>query len=415
MKNRDSIPFLDLVTPHIKLKKGLMTVLSDAIDSGSFVGGPAVERFEREFAAFCGTAFCVGVGSGTDALRFALLAAVPAGSIVITVPNTFIATTEAISQAGAIPHFVDVEERTLNMDPKALEKYLTLECYVSPNNGGQTIHYISGRVVSAIVPVHLYGQPADMDSLQALADAYHLKVFEDACQAHGSSYFSNKKNKWCQAGTMSTAAAFSFYPGKNLGALGEGGAVVTDDPAIAVHVRLLREHGSVKKYHHPMEGYNGRLDALQAGFLSEKLPALQESNAQRRRCAVYYDKILANLPGLETPYEAERYIGNWHLYVVRTEFRDEMQARLADRGIATGRHYPLPLHRQPAYRHLDYGDNRFPVVEMAAQKILSLPMFPSLTQPQQDRVASEIIEFLDHKNETLMEGVGAKPVRTDAS
>ncbi len=393
MKIYNSIPFLDLVAPHEKIKEQLMSVLSNAISSGSFVGGPAVERFEKEFAAFCGTAYCIGVSSGTDALRFALMTSIPTDSIVITVPNTFIATTEAISQAGAIPYFVDIEERSSNMDPKALAKFLTRECYIEVPGIGRTIHRNSGRTVSAIVPVHLYGQPADMDHIQALADKFNLLIMEDACQAHGSAYFSNKMNKWCSAGSMSTAAAFSFYPGKNLGGLGEGGAVTTDSAAIAHRIRMLREHGSEKKYYHPLEGYNGRLDALQAGFLSEKLPFLQESNNRRRECAKNYDTLLKKITGLTTPSEPDCFLGNYHLYVIKTSRRDELQQYLTDQGIGTGRHYPLPLHLQEAYRHLNYKENDFPVAEAAAKTLLSLPMYPSLTYPEQVRIAEAIAGF----------------------
>ncbi len=403
----DPVPFLDLIAPHEKIRTQLMAVLSKAIASGNFVGGAEVERFEKDFAAFCGTAHCVGLNSGTDALRFALMTSISSGSIVVTVPNTFIATTEAISQAGGIPYFVDIDERTFNMDPNALAEFLRKECYLDGKKGGHTVHRLSGRTVSAIVPVHLYGQPADMDPLQALADEFNLVVMEDACQAHGSGYFSNKRNKWCAAGSMSSAAAFSFYPGKNLGALGEGGAVTTDNPAIADRIRMLREHGSVKKYYHPIEGYNGRLDALQAGFLCEKLPMLPEANIQRRQCAGYYNKLLENIPGLVTPFETECFLGNYHLYVIKANRRDELQQYLSEQGIGTGRHYPLPLHLQAAYRHLNYRENDFPVAEAAAKRILSLPMFPSLTIGQQERVAESIIRFYDLHGDSETDGIEA--------
>ena len=404
MTTHDPVPFLDLVTPHEFIRNRLMHVLSEAISTGHFVGGAAVEKFESEFAGFCGTNYCVGLSSGTDALRFALMTSIPKESIVITVPNSFIATTEAITQANAIPYFVDVDEQTLNMDPKGLSAFLSKHCYIDKRKawaggqegqGGQTIHKSTGRIVSAIVPVHLYGQCADMDSLQTLADEYHLMVIEDACQAHGASYFSEKKNKWCRAGTMSTCAAFSFYPGKNLGALGEGGAVTTDDPFIAEQIRMLREHGSSKKYYHPMEGYNARLDALQAGFLSEKLPYLQSSNTQRRRCAEYYNQALANLPGIATPIESKHFHGNYHLYVIKASHRDELQKYLTAQGIGSGLHYPLPLHLQEAYKHLNYKVHDFPVTESAAEKILSLPMFPALTVQQQDHVIEAIKSFYE--------------------
>jgi dTDP-4-amino-4,6-dideoxygalactose transaminase len=391
----DPIPFLDLVTPHEKIKERLIAVLTEAISTGHFVGGAAVESFEKDFASFCGSSWCVGVSSGTDALRFALMASIPSGCIVITAPNTFIATTEAISQAGAVPHFVDIDERTFNIDPKALSGFLEKECFVEEQRGGRTVHRISGKTVSAIVPVHLYGQTADMDSVKDIADKYKLLVVEDACQAHGADYFSRKKSKWCRTGTMSTAAAFSFYPGKNLGALGEGGAVTTNDAAIAERIRMLREHGSKKKYYHPLEGYNGRLDALQAGFLSQKLTFLQGWNDERRQRAKYYNKILASIPGLATPFEPEWSRANYHLYIIKTNRRDELQQYLTEEGIGTGLHYPLPLHLQEAYRHLNYHEGDFPVAEAAAKRILSLPMFPTLKEEQQERVAESIIQFVD--------------------
>lgn len=389
----EPIPFLDLVTPHQELRDRLCSVLAEAIATGHFVGGEAVETFEKEFAAFCGTSFCVGVSSGTDALRFALMASIPAGTIVITVPNTFIATTEAITQAGAFPYFVDIDERTFNMDPAALAAFLANECTIDHQGSGRTFHRASGKTVSAIVPVHLYGQPADMDSIHEIAKVHGLQVLEDACQAHGAEYFSLKESAWHKAGSMSTAAAFSFYPGKNLGALGEGGAVTTNDAGIAGHVRMLREHGSKKKYYHPMEGYNGRLDAIQAGFLSVKLASLRSWNTSRRRCAEYYGELLADIPGIETPFESDSSRGNYHLYVIKSDRRDELQQYLTEQGIGTGLHYPLPLHQQEAYRHLNYPNIAFPVAEAVATQILSLPMFPGLRREQQERVAESVREF----------------------
>src|SRR5215472_757927 len=244
-----------------------------------------VEGFERDFAAFCGTQHCVGVGSGTDALRFALMAAgVPKDSIVVTVPNTFIATTEAITQAGARPDFVDIDERTYNMDPEKLREYLEKQCVYNPASG-ELINRRLGLRVSAIVPVHLYGQPADMDPLLELADRYNIIVVEDACQAHGAEYFSRREQRWRKAGSMGRAAAFSFYPGKNLGACGEAGAATTNDGSIAQKIKMLRDHGQTRKYHHEIEGYNGRLDAIQAGILRVKLRFLSEWNWKRRERA----------------------------------------------------------------------------------------------------------------------------------
>ncbi|MGA2227659.1 MAG: DegT/DnrJ/EryC1/StrS family aminotransferase, partial [Syntrophobacteraceae bacterium] len=243
------IPFLDLITPHRKLEEELVEIFRTTLRSAAFIGGPMVEGFENDFAKFCGTKYCIGVGSGTDALRFALMAAgVQAGDIVITVPNTFIATTEAISQAGALPGFVDILESTCNMDPEKLREYLETRC--DTGSSGKPVHRETGRPVTAVVPVHLYGQPADMDPILELAEKYGLIVIEDACQAHGAEYYSERAKGWKKAGSIGAAGAFSFYPGKNLGACGEAGAVTTGDEAMARKIRMIRDHGQAKKYYH---------------------------------------------------------------------------------------------------------------------------------------------------------------------
>src|ERR1035441_8062245 len=312
------IPFLDLVSLHAELKDELSAVFSRALESAAFIGGPMVEEFEREFAAFCTTQHCVGVGSGTDALRFALIAAgIGPGAIVLTVPNTFIATTEAISQAGARPDFIDIDERTYNMDPRKLAEYLDTEC-VMDGVSGELIHRKLGMPVKAIVPVHLYGQTADMDPILELAERYRLVVIEDACQAHGAEYFSGRNPLpsrdregalanapcWKKAGSMGRAAAFSFYPGKNLGACGEAGAVTTNDAALAQKIRMLRDHGQNRKYYHEGEGYNGRLDAIQAGILTVKLRHLPEWTERRREAAARYRQLFTQAGGAElAPYE----------------------------------------------------------------------------------------------------------------
>ena len=266
----NSIPFLDLVTPHVELEQELTEVFRKALRTAGFIGGPMVEEFEKAFATFCDTSYSVAISSGTDALRFALMASgVKPGDVVVTVPHTFIATTEAISQAGALPEFVDIDEQTYNMDPAKLKEYLKKQCTV--DDAGRLISRRSGRPVTAVVPVHLYGQMADMDPILELAERYRLVVIEDACQAHGAEYFSRKHNRWMKAGSMGRAAAFSFYPGKNLGACGEAGAATTNDAAIAKTMKMLRDHGQATKYYHDVEGYNGRLDAIQAGLLHVKL------------------------------------------------------------------------------------------------------------------------------------------------
>jgi dTDP-4-amino-4,6-dideoxygalactose transaminase len=259
--NANGIPFLDLVTPHVELEQELTKVFQQALRTAGFIGGPMVEEFEKAFADFCTTSHSVAVSSGTDALRFAIMGAgIQPGDVIVTVPHTFIATTEAISQAGAHPEFVDVDERTYNMSPERLREYLETQCAKDP--AGKLISRRSGRRVGGIIPVHLYGQMADMDAILALAEQYGLVVIEDACQAHGAEYFSKQNNRWMKAGSMGRAAAFSFYPGKNLGACGEAGAVTTYDAKLAEKVKTLRDHGQAKKYYHDMEGYNGRLDAM---------------------------------------------------------------------------------------------------------------------------------------------------------
>lgn len=381
------IPFLDLKSQHLELEEELVEVFRDALRNAAFIGGHQVEAFETEFAEFCETEYCVGVNSGTDALRFALIAAgIGPGDEVITVPFTFIATAEAISQAGATPAFVDVDERTYNMDSQKLEDYLKKRLTPQTSN-------LRPRP-RAVIPVHLYGQPADMDSILEIADRYDLTVIEDACQAHGAEYLSEKERRWKKAGSMGLAAAFSFYPGKNLGACGEGGAVTTNDGEIAQKVRMLRDHGQIKKYFHEMEGYNGRLDAIQAGILRIKLKHLSEWNENRRQHAHLYNELLSSSDGLITPYEPPWARAVYHLYVVRTQKRVALQAYLGENGIATGLHYPIPLHLQNAYKNLGYKKRDFPVSEKVASEILSLPMYPDLTCDQQKEVADKIKQFL---------------------
>lgn len=390
----NTIPFLDLVTPHEELREELCGVLITALGTAGFIGGPMVEEFEEEFAKFCDVRYCVGVANGTDALRFALMAAgVKQGDIVVTVPNTFIATGEAISQAGAAPNFVDVDERTYNLDPAKLRDYLEIECYFD-EHAHRTINRSSGKPVTAIVPVHLYGQMAEMDPILELAQRYNILVIEDACQAHGAEYYSEKHGSWKKAGSMGTAAAFSFYPGKNLGACGEAGAVATNDAELAQRVRMLRDHGQSRKYYHDMEGYNGRLDAIQAGFLRVKLNHLAEWNEKRRECARRYSEFLGcGQEQVTLPHEPCWAKSVHHLYVIRSQKRDELQRHLGKADIGTAIHYPIPLHLQKAYGGLGYTKGDFPVSESAARKILSLPMYPGLTCDQQNRVVEQVLDF----------------------
>ncbi|HXW93229.1 MAG TPA: DegT/DnrJ/EryC1/StrS family aminotransferase [Terriglobales bacterium] len=388
-----SIPFLDLVTPHVELEQELTGVFRQALHTAGFIGGPMVEEFEKAFAGFCGTQQAIAISSGTDALRFAIMACgVKAGDVVVTVPHTFIATTEAISQAGALPEFVDIDERTYNMSPEKLQDFLENQC--GRDNSGRLVSRRSGRPVTAVVPVHLYGQTADMDPILRLADKYGLIVIEDACQAHGAEYFSRKHNRWMKAGSIGRAAAFSFYPGKNLGACGEAGAVTTNDPGLADTIKVLRDHGQAKKYYHDVEGYNGRLDAIQAGLLHTKLTHLAAWNSQRRERAAEYNRLLAGLPqAVVPPFEPQWSRAVYHLYVIRTQNRDGLMNHLKKAGIGTGIHYPIPLHLQKAYTALKYRLGDFRVSEKAAAEIVSLPMFPQLTSEQQARVVKEIQTF----------------------
>ncbi|MGA8432465.1 MAG: DegT/DnrJ/EryC1/StrS family aminotransferase [Candidatus Sulfotelmatobacter sp.] len=389
----NAIPFLDLVTPHVELESELTAVFQQALRTAGFIGGSMVEDFEKDFATFCETQHSVAVSSGTDALRFALMAAgVQNGDVVVTVAHTFIATTEAISQAGALPEFVDIDARTYNLDPEKLLAYLENDC--SKNSAGKLTSRRSGRPVTAVVPVHLYGQVADMDRILEIAGRFGLIVIEDACQAHGAKYFSRKQNRWMSAGSMGRAAAFSFYPGKNLGACGEAGAVTTNDAALAQTVRMVRDHGQARKYYHDVEGYNGRLDSIQAGLLQVKLKHLAKWNEQRQERAAEYERLLGKMEGLVTPYEPAWSRAVYHLYVIRTADRGVLAEHLKAAGIGTGIHYPIPLHLQKAYAGRKYGQGSFPVTESAAQQILSLPMFPQLTREQQVRVADEILQFL---------------------
>lgn len=404
--SNSSIPFLDLVTPHVELEQELTAVFKQALLTAGFIGGPMVENFEKSFAAFCTTQYAVGVSSGTDAARFALMAAgVRPGDVVVTVPNTFIATTEAISQAGALPEFVDIDECSYNMDPEKLREYLEQKC--TRDEAGHLVSRRSGRPVTAVVPVHLYGQMADMDAILELAERFGLIVIEDACQAHGAQYRSRKSDRWFTAGSMGRAAAFSFYPGKNLGACGEAGAVTTNDAALAARIRMIRDHGQAKKYYHDLEGYNGRLDSIQAGLLSVKLRHLAQWNQQRRAAAERYDQLFAGAEGIVTPFVPSYSRPVYHLYVVRAADRVGLQEHLSKAGIGTGIHYPIPLHLQKAYLPLGYKSGDFPIAEGAAAEIVSLPMFPTLTAEEQHRITESVLNAISQE---VAVSVGTAPV-----
>jgi dTDP-4-amino-4,6-dideoxygalactose transaminase len=389
------IPFLDLVTPHRQLEEELIAATRKALRSAAFIGGPEVEGFEREFAEYCGTKYCVGVANGTDAVRFAVMAAgIGQGDAVVTVSHTFIATVEAISQAGATTEFVDIDERTYEMSPQALEAYLSA-CDRDPATG-RPLGQRTRKPIKALLPVHLYGQAADTDALLEIARRYDLTIVEDAAQAQGTEYLSGGRS-WKRAGSFGKVAAFSFYPGKNLGACGEAGAITTDDENVAKFVRMIREHGQSRKYYHDIEGYNGRLDALQAAFLRIKLRHLDEWTAQRRAAADRYRTLLspiADAAGLVIPDEPSWSKAVYHLYVVRTQGRDALAEHLKRQGIQTGLHYPLPVHLQKCYESWGYREGALPVTERVASEILSLPMFPGLSQMQQERIARAIASHL---------------------
>lgn len=383
-----SVPFLDLVTPHLELEEELVESFRQALRSAAFIGGAQVEAFEREFAEFCGSKYCVGVANGTDAVRFALMGAgVGKGDAVVTVSHTFIATTEAISQAGAETEFVDIDARTYGMSPASLGAYLAA-CTTDAATG-RPVGQRTGKPIRAVVPVHLYGQVVDIEAIQTIANRYGLVVVEDAAQAQGAARRISD-GTWRRAGTFGKAAAFSFYPGKNLGACGEAGAVTTDDPDVAATIRMLREHGQAQKYYHDLEGWNGRLDAIQAGFLRIKLRHLAAWNDQRREAAARYAQLFADVPDVTLPHEPDDSRGIYHLYVIRHPQRDALAEHLKAQGVNTGLHYPLPVHLQKCYRGWGYAEGALPVTEKAAKEILSLPLFPGLTPEQQTRVTGSI-------------------------
>ncbi len=389
MSRSSQVPFLNLISQHVDLEDELVRVFRVALETAAFIGGPWVDGFEREFAEICGVTRAVGVASGTDALRFALIASgVQPGETVVTVPNTFIATVEAISQTGAQPAFVDIDDRTYTMDPERLRHYLRVTCVPSADGRGVVDPRTGGRV-TAVIPVHMYGQMADMDPILALAAEHNLVVIEDACQAHGAEYWSSATGHRHRAGSLGRASAFSFYPGKNLGACGEAGAITTNHDEVALTCRMLRDHGQVTKYHHEIEGYNGRLDAIQAGVLRVKLPSLMQRNEQRRVRARRYRMLLTGAD-LTLPASPRWSRSVYHLFVIRVQNRDEVQAALADEGIGTGIHYPVPLHLSRAYSHLGFREGDFPIAERAAREVLSLPMYPELSLDDQRRVAAAV-------------------------
>jgi len=364
-----AIPLVDLKAQYAGIKPEVDAAIQRVLEHTGFILGEEVARFEEAFATYLGAAGAVGVASGTSALQMALLACdIGPGDEVITTGHTFMATAEAISQTGARPVFADIDPSTYTLDPAAVEATITPR-------------------TRAILPVHLYGQPADMTPLLDLAQRYRLRVIEDAAQAHGAEYGGRR------CGTLGDLACFSFYPGKNLGAYGDAGAVTGNDPALLARIRRLRDHGRTGKYEHAEIGFGERLDALQAAVLNAKLPHLEDWTVARRAHAQRYNALLADCD-LATPYEAPGMRHVYHLYVIRTLRRDEVLAGLRSQGIGAGVHYPVPLHRQPAYLAQGYGSVSLPVTEAAAREVLSLPLYPELTGTQLEHVAQVLISLM---------------------
>lgn len=367
------VPFVDLKTQYESIRDEVAAALQQVLDTTAFAGGRFVEEFEENFASFCGCKFAVCVSSGTSALWLALQAlGIDRGDEVITVPNSFFATAEAISLCGVVPVFVDVDPATYTMDPALLEEAITSK-------------------TKAIVPVHLYGQTADMDPILAVARKHGLSVVEDACQAHGALYKGQK------AGSMGDAGCFSFYPGKNLGAYGEAGAVVTDKPDLAERVRVLRNHGQSEKYYHAFLGWNARMDGFQGAILSVKLKYLEKWNEARRAHARLYNELLASEDMLILPQEANYATHIYHIFSLLLQERDALLEALRQKDIYCGIHYPVPIHLQEAYRFLRYEEGSFPIAEKCAREAISLPMFPELRAEQIEKVAAEIRSFISHR------------------
>lgn len=360
------VPFVDLKRQYASIKGEIDAAVQDVLDKTAFIMGENVKNFEDNFAKFCGVKHAIGVSSGTSALHLALLAVgIKAGDEVITVPNTFIATAEAISHTGAEVKFSDVDTETYTIDVSKIR--------------------ITDKT-KAIIPVHLYGQMAEMDALMDFAEDNNLRVIEDAAQAHGAEH----KNR--KAGTIGDVGCFSFYPGKNLGAYGDAGMVVTNNDEIAEKVRILRDHGRSEKYEHRVVGFNHRIDALQCAILNVKLKHLNTWTDARRKNAKLYNELLSEVDGVITPVEKEYNKHVYHLYVIRTKRRDEMQKYLKSKGISTGIHYPIPLHLQPAYKYLNYKKGDFPITESCTDEILSLPMFAELKEDEIRYVCDKIKE-----------------------
>ena len=425
------VPFLDLKAQYLAMKDEIHGAIQQVLDATAFAGGPFVAQFEKEFASFCGCREGIGVGSGTEALWLCLLAlGVGPGDEVITAPNSFIATAEAISFCGATPAFVDVDPRTYTLDPNKLEDYLKRRVQGAGRRaqgktysgrrsavsgqqsgasglqppasnlqpGSRNVSSFSlqptasnlqpGSRPKAVIPVHLFGQPADMDPILEIAKKYDLAVVEDACQAHGALYKGKK------VGSLGDAGCFSFYPGKNLGAYGEAGAAVTNNPEMAARMRMIRDHGQSKKYHHDLIGWNDRMDGIQGAILSAKLKHLPAWNEARRKNARLYTSLLNHASGIVVPEEAPYARHIYHIYAVRVQNRDKLMSALGEKGIGCGIHYPIPIHLTDAYGFMGLGRGSFPSAEECADEFISLPMFPELSVEQIEYVCTEIKRLL---------------------
>ena len=367
------VPFLDLTRQYKRIKEEILSATQRVYEKGHFILGEEVSAFEKEFSHYCGVRYGVGVGSGTDALYLALKAAgIGKEDEVVTVANSFVATALAISYTGAKPLFVDIDPQTYTMDPNRLELFLKREKVRE-----------SGRKIKAILPVHLYGHPADMDAIMEIADRYDLIVIEDACQAHGAKYGRKK------VGSLGAMGCFSFYPTKNLGGYGDGGMVVTNHKRYDQNLRLLRSYGEKEKYQHVLKGHNSRLDEIQASVLRVKLKYLDQWNEERREKAKFYTQMLSPL-GVVCPTEKKGVRHVFHLYAIKTKKRDSLQAFLKRKGIETLIHYPIPIPRQKAYQELGYQNRDLPVTRQCSRKILSLPFFPEMKESEMEEVAEGI-------------------------
>jgi dTDP-4-amino-4,6-dideoxygalactose transaminase len=368
------LPLLDLKLQYETIKGEIRQVVDEVLESGNYIMGPVVSEFEQSIAKYCGVKNAIGVANGTDALLLTLDAlGIGPGDEVITSPFTFFASAEVISQVGAKPVFVDIEADTYNMDVSKLEEAITDK-------------------TKAIIPIHIFGQPVDMDRINNIAEKYNLYVIEDACQAIGSTYQGK------QAGSMGVAGCFSFFPTKNLGGYGDGGLIVTNDDELAKKIKILRVHGSNPKYHHSMIGYNSRLDSIQAAMLNVKLKYIDEWNQKRREKAAYYDNALNELP-IQLPVVKIGREAVYHLYIIQTQYRDELMEYLKEHGIDSGVYYPIPLHLQEVYKDLGYQKGDYPISETSSLGTMALPLYPELTQEDQDYVIHIVSNFFAMKGE----------------